>query len=441
MVAWLAPVPGLYQSMSLSNDLIQANIILSWTNWYKISCIQHKMSKVKIFNDPMYGLVSYPFEVLYELIDHPYFQRLRRIAQLGLSNMVYPGAVHSRFNHALGVVHLCTCLVQSLRQKDVQISDEEYEACCIASLLHDIGHGPFSHTLEYEIVPFHHEDLTLFFMEQLNHQFGGRLRLAIEIFKGTYHRPFLHQLLSSQLDIDRMDYLNRDSFYTGVAEGVIGYERIIKMMNVVQGQLVVEQKGLYSIEKFLVSRFLMYQQVYLHKTAISSEQMLLAFFRRYKELKTSGQDDFGHPPIDRILRVSPEAMDDDLLDLYASLDDSDIIQMCKLGLNSQDFILRYLGNGLLNRRLFKTFIKKEPFNSDFISTLRHKTVRLFNVDKDLAEKIVVFGSEQSVFYHIEDEIKIKTKDREEMVDYSKLAIIGNQKIKDEIHYVTFPKEI
>lgn len=399
------------------------------------------MSKVKIFNDPLYGLVSFPFEILYALIDHPYFQRLRRINQLGLSNTVYPGAVHSRFNHALGVVHLCSQLIQSLRQKGVTISDEEYKSTCIAALLHDIGHGPFSHTLEFEIVPFHHEELTLFFMEELNHQFDGQLSLAIRIFKGTYGRPFLHELLSGQLDVDRMDYLNRDSFYTGVAEGIIGYERIIKMMNVHDGHLVVEEKGLFSIEKFLVSRFLMYQQVYLHKTAISSEQMLLAYFRRYKELWTNGSQGFFHLPIDRILRVSPRSIKSDTLDLYAQLDDSDVIWLLKQGLASDDFILRYLANGLLNRRLFKTIIKNSPFTSDFILTLRHKCEHSLKINEDLAERIVIFGTEKSEFYQLEDEIRIKRKDDQGTVGYSEMAIIGNQNIDVQIHYVSFPKEI
>ena len=242
------------------------------------------MNKKKIFNDPVYGFITIPYNIIFDLIEHPYFQRLRRIKQLGLTDHVYPGALHTRFHHALGAMHLMTQTIEVLRSKDVKITKKEAKAVSIAILLHDIGHGPFSHTLENTLVNIHHEELSLFFMEALNKEFGGKLTLAIQIFKDEYPKKFLHQLVSGQLDMDRMDYLNRDSFFTGVYEGVIGYDRIIKMLSVKNGNLVVERKGIYSIEKFLMARRLMYWQVYLHKTVVSAEQMLVKVVERAKKL-------------------------------------------------------------------------------------------------------------------------------------------------------------
>ena len=243
------------------------------------------MNKRKIFNDPVYGFISIPFEIIYDIIEHPYFQRLRRINQLGLSSLVYPGANHSRFQHTLGAVHLMGKALEVLRNKGHQITNEEAEAVTIAILLHDIGHGPYSHTLEQSIVnEVHHEQISLYFFEELNKTLNGRLSLAIKIFKNEYPKRFLNQLVSGQLDVDRLDYLIRDSFYTGVAEGVIGYDRIIQMLDVHDDNLVVEEKGIYSIEKFIVSRRLMYWQVYLHKTSLSAEHMMVNLLERAKFL-------------------------------------------------------------------------------------------------------------------------------------------------------------
>jgi HD superfamily phosphohydrolase len=228
------------------------------------------MNKKKIINDPVYGFISIPYDIIYDLLEHPYFQRLRRIKQLGLTHYVYPGALHTRFHHALGAMHLMQKAIRALQYKGVEITPEEAKAATIAILLHDIGHGPFSHALEHSIVHVHHEDLSILFMEQLNEEFDGALDVAIAIFKNEYPKKYLHQLVSSQLDMDRMDYLNRDSFFTGVSEGVIGYDRIIKMLNVYNGEIVVEYKGIYSIEKFLIARRIMYWQVYLHKTVVSA---------------------------------------------------------------------------------------------------------------------------------------------------------------------------
>jgi len=247
------------------------------------------MSKSKIFNDPVYGFVSVPYGLLFNLVEHRWFQRLRRIKQVSLTHYVYPGALHTRFHHALGALHLMQQAIEVLRSKGAYISDQEAEAVSAAILLHDIGHGPFSHTLEHTLVRAHHEALSLLFMEQLNQELGGALDMTIRIFRDQYPKRFLHQLVSGQLDMDRMDYLNRDSFFTGVHEGVIGYDRIIKMLAIQNDELVVEEKGIYSIEKFLIARRLMYWQVYLHKTVLSAEQMLVQTLRRAKDLVRAGE--------------------------------------------------------------------------------------------------------------------------------------------------------
>ena len=240
------------------------------------------MARIKIINDPVYGFISIPYGIILDLIDHPYFQRLRRISQLGLSSYIYPGATHTRFHHALGAYHLMTKALSTLEAKGVLLSQEEKEAASIAILLHDLGHGPFSHVLESALIPVEHEELTLLLMEELNNEFAGKLSLAITIFKNEYHKKYLYQLVSSQLDMDRLDYLTRDSFYTGVSEGIIGYDRIIQMMNVYDNQLVIEEKALFSIEKFLTARKIMYWQVYMHKASLSSEIMLTALLKAIK---------------------------------------------------------------------------------------------------------------------------------------------------------------
>ena len=247
------------------------------------------MSKKKILNDPVYGFVSIPYGIIFNLVEHPYFQRLRRIKQVSLTHYVYPGALHTRFHHAIGAMHLMGQTIETLRSKDVVITEEEALAARIAILLHDIGHGPFSHTLEHTLLNVHHEELSLLFMQKLNEQFDGALDLAIKIFQGEYHKPFLSQLISGQFDMDRLDYLNRDSFFTGVYEGVVGYDRIIKMLDVRNDELVVEIKGIYSIEKFLMARRLMYWQVYLHKTVLSAELMLIRAIERAKAYIQEGR--------------------------------------------------------------------------------------------------------------------------------------------------------
>jgi hypothetical protein len=321
------------------------------------------MNKKKIVNDPVYGFITIPDELIFDLIQHPWFQRLRRIQQLGLSNLVYPSAVHTRFQHTLGAVHLMGLALEVLRSKGIDITDEEKQAASIAILLHDIGHGPFSHALENILVPLHHEQVSDLMMKALCHSVDDRIRLALEIFNDQHPKRYLHQLVSGQLDVDRLDYLNRDSFFTGVAEGVIGYDRIIKMLNVKDGLLAIEEKGIYSIEKFIISRRLMYWQVYLHKTVVSAEQMLIQIIRRAKELAQSGESLFATPALQFFLMRSK-------LDLYESsawlphfvlLDDSDVYSAIKVWQSHPDTTLSLLCRHLMNRILFKVEFQKSMF--------------------------------------------------------------------------------
>ncbi|MBK8818635.1 MAG: HD domain-containing protein [Saprospiraceae bacterium] len=317
------------------------------------------MIKKKIFNDPIYGLMSFDQEVIYKIIDHPYFQRLRRISQLALSHYVFPGAQHTRFQHALGSLHLMTQTIQLLRSKGIEISEDENRGVCIAILLHDIGHGPFSHALEGMLLPVSHEKISLKVMEIIENDLGEDFTIAKKIYKNEYPRKFLNQLVSSQLDIDRMDYLTRDSFFSGVAEGIIGYDRIIKMFNVVDDILVVEENGIYSVENFLVARKLMYWQVYLHKTAIVSEQMLVSTVKRISWLV---QNDPAFPCSDSlkemILHRSDE-VDHNIIKRYLDLDDVDILYTIKKGMFYTDKILSILCKNLLDRNLFKIHFTNE----------------------------------------------------------------------------------
>jgi len=378
-------------------------------------CSLTPMAKKKIFNDPVYGFVSFPSELIYDLIDHRYFQRLRRISQLGLTHYVYPGALHTRFHHALGALHLMTESIQTLREKGVEINDEEYEAVCAAILLHDIGHGPFSHALEHSIVDLHHESLSEMFMEKLNYEFGGRLVLAMSIFNGDYHKHFLHELVSSQLDMDRMDYLIRDSYFTGVAEGVIGYDRIIKMLNVVDHHLVVEEKGIYSIEKFLVARRLMYWQVYLHKTVLSAEQMLIAVLRRAKTLIAEGVEIACSGRLNNFLStdfsgMSKELIVRDYIDLFAELDDIDVMALIKDNTEHSDYIFNYTSRCLLERKLFKILLQDEIFEPPEKRKILEGVEKRLGVSKNLAESLILEGKESNLSYNSKkEEIRILQK--------------------------------
>jgi len=309
----------------------------------------------KIINDPVHGFITINDDLIYDVLSHPAFQRLRRIKQMALAYLVYPGAVHTRLHHALGAYHLMCMAIDELRAKDVEITPEEEQAAKLAILLHDIGHGPFSHALENTLVNIHHEIISEKLIEYLNGEFDGKLSLALKIFKGDYHKKFLHQLISSQLDVDRLDYLARDSFFTGVSEGVIGYDRIIKMFAVHKNELVVEEKGIHSVEKFLIARRLMYWQVYLHKTVLSSELLLVNILRRAKDLTRQGKQLFTTPALQTFLEneITEEEIPDNFIDSFILLDDNDIAASIKVWSRSEDKILKELSLRLLNRKLFK----------------------------------------------------------------------------------------
>ncbi len=353
----------------------------------------------KIFNDPVYGFMSVPYGLLLDLVDHPYVQRLRRIRQMGLSNYVYPGALHTRFHHALGALHLMQQAIEVLRFKGAPIDEAEAEAVCVAILLHDIGHGPFSHALEHSLIDRHHEALSILFMEDLNRQFDGRLSLALAIFTDQYDKKFLHQLVSGQLDMDRMDYLSRDSFFTGVSEGVIGYDRIIKMLAVHDGQLVVEEKGIYSVENFLIARRLMYWQVYLHKTGMAADQMLIHALQRARALAAQGME----MEIPKHLRwfllekSDPPPAEADILLHFSNLDDNDVVMAIKYWTESSDFLLAALSKGLLNRRLFRLEWHDAPIPESYHQSILERVAPLIPAALS-PEAFVYTGSESNRAY-------------------------------------------
>jgi HD superfamily phosphohydrolase len=354
-----------------------------------------KKNKLKIFNDPIYGFITIPNSVVFNLIEHNYFQRLRRISQMGMSYLVYPGAHHTRFHHAIGSMHLMQKSVQELRYKEVAISKEEEEALYIAILLHDIGHGPFSHAMEHSIVNgISHEQISLLFMESLNEEFNGSLTLAIEMFKGDYPRKFLCQLISSQLDMDRSDYLKRDSFYTGVSEGNINSERLIKMLDVVDDELVIDEKGIYSVEKFLVARRLMYWQVYLHKTGLVAEQLLTRMLQRAKELTKQGDILESSKALAHFLQydVSLDNFKKEDLKMFSMLDDYDIISAMKAWQNHSDFVLSNLCEMIINRHLLKIKIKKKPIKEELLSKYIENLINKYSVTENEAKYFVFSGS-------------------------------------------------
>jgi uncharacterized protein len=399
-------------------------------------------SRKKIFNDPVYGFVSVPHGILLDLIDHPYFQRLRRIRQLGLTAYVYPGALHTRFHHALGAMHLMQQAVEVLRQKGAEVSAEECEAVCIAILLHDIGHGPFSHALEHALVDMHHETLSSLFMEDLNRQFDGRLALAIAVFKDQYPKKFLHQLVSGQLDMDRMDYLNRDSFFTGVSEGVIGYDRIIKMLAVHDGDLVVEEKGIYSIEKFLIARRLMYWQVYLHKTGVAAEQMLIHALRRARDLALAGVELEVPRHLGWFLCRQPGSPNEapEMLAHFAQLDDNDVTAAIKYWAEAQDFTLSFLSKGLLDRRLFRLEWHSGPVGDAQISTLKARAARAFGTEAVLDDLVYVGSESNRAYDDATEQIRILFKNGKALPinECSDVPLYTQVVTK---HFICYPKQI
>ncbi|TRZ74304.1 MAG: HD domain-containing protein [Bacteroidetes bacterium] len=382
--------------------------------------------KRKIINDPVYGLITVPNNLVFDIIEHPWFQRLRRIIQLGLTHYVYPSAVHTRYQHALGAMHLMTQAVEVLRSKGILISAEEEEGVLCAILLHDIGHGPYSHVLEQTIVKdLSHEDLSLMMMDSLNDFFNHRLDTANKIFRNDYPKKFLHQLVSSQLDMDRLDYLSRDSFFTGVAEGVINTDRIIKMLTVVDDQLVVEGKGIYSIEKFIISRRLMYWQVYLHKTVIAAEYMLVNILKRAKELASEDIPLFGSPVLHLFLysNITIEHFLEDRkwIEDFARLDDYDILSAIKVWTSHRDPILSYLCKSLVDRHLYKVEIQNEPFDVQYLASLKEKTIAQFRLKEEEVSYFVVEGTVTNNAYNPEhDRIRIQFRNNE-LVDVSEAS--------------------
>lgn len=406
-----------------------------------------QINKLKIFNDPIYGFITIPNTLIYDLVQHPYFQRLRRISQMGLSYLVYPGANHTRFHHALGCMHLMQKAVESLRFKGVLISHEEENALYIAILLHDIGHGPFSHAMEKSIVEdVHHEAISLLFMDQLNVEFKGQLSMAIQVFKGEYDRKFMLQLISSQLDMDRMDYLKRDSFYSGVAEGNINSERLIQMMNVVDDVLVIEEKGIYSVEKFLMSRRLMYWQVYLHKTSLVAELILTKILKRAKELIQKGVYLPCSEPLLFFMqnKVTQDSFTVKNLDLFSQLDDFDIISALKSWQNQDDFILSSLCKMIINRDLLKIKLSEVKIPLEEMLPLKESFAIQNNIGLAETNYFIFKGKIKSQAYSIEAEpIRILKKDKtiEDVVEASdqlNLKSLSKFVIK---YYICFPKQL
>ena len=369
-------------------------------------------NKLKILNDPIYGFIRIPNSLIFDIIEHPSFQRLRRVSQMGFSNLVYPGANHTRFHHALGCLHLMQKTVNVLRVKGISISEQEENALYIAILLHDIGHGAFSHALEHSIVTgISHEEISLKYMHQLNKQFDGQLDLAISVFNGEYHRKFLHQLITSQLDIDRLDYLKRDSFYTGVAEGNISSDRLIAMINVVDNELVIEKKGIYSVEKFLIARRLMYWQVYLHKTSLVAEYMLVNILNRAKELANQGVELFGSSSLKFFLyhKTDKNNFDNKVLNLFSELDDYDVLSAIKEWTNHSDKILSKLSLMIVNRNLLKIEMFDEEVSNDHLSNTTSKFLKISKISEEEAKYFVFSGKISNQAYNKNQPIKIASK--------------------------------
>ena len=368
----------------------------------------------KIINDPVYGFITIDHPLILDIIAHPYYQRLRRIYQMAFAHLVYPGAVHSRLHHSLGAYHLMSNALSELKNKGIEITHEEESDAKVAILLHDIGHGPYSHTLEKELInDVHHEAISLLIMKVLNKEFNGQLQTAIEIFTNSYPKKFLYQLIAGQVDVDRMDYLTRDSFFTGVSEGVIGYDRIIKMLTVHNGQLMVEEKAIYSIEKFLVSRRLMYWQVYLHKTVLSAEMMLVKIIQRAKELITKGiTTEAATSALNYFLQnPSTDHKTQEHLDTFCRLDDFDVMSTVKNWMDHPDKILSILCRGLVDRKLYKVKLQADSFDNSLVNEKKKELMQRFDISNEEVDYFVFTGEAINTTYNPEDErINILFKD-------------------------------
>jgi HD superfamily phosphohydrolase len=410
-------------------------------------------NKRKIINDPVYGFISIPGDFVFDLIEHSWFQRLRNIKQLGLTSFVYPGATHCRFQHALGAMHLMNMAIATLRSKDVFISTDEEEATLIAILLHDIGHGPFSHALENSIIEgITHEDISLLLMKKLNDQYNGRLDMAIEIFTGKYYRKFLHELISGQMDMDRLDYLRRDSFFTGVIEGSVGSDRIIRMLNVVDDSLVVDEKGIYSLEKFLIARRLMYWQVYMHKTVISAESLLVNILKRAKEIATAGDDLYTTPALRFFLynNISPSDLEEEgkftpglIASNFTRLDDSDLLVCAKYWADHSDKVLSDLSGRLMRRDLLAIELQNEPFSESRVTDLKKNVENLLGVKSDMGTYYVFTNSISNLTYTPDAPVvKILLKSGQ-TADISNVSdMFDHQFLSERItkYFLCYPKE-
>jgi uncharacterized protein len=416
--------------------------------------VAYKTNKRKIVNDPVYGFISIPGDLIYDIIEHPWFQRLRNIKQLGLTSFVYPGANHSRFQHCLGAMYLMETALKTLKSKDVDISQSEEEAAMIAILLHDIGHGPFSHALETSLINgISHEDLSLLLIEKLNEAFQGRLDLAIEIFKGSYQRKFLHELIAGQMDMDRLDYLRRDSFFTGVIEGSVGSDRIIRMLNVVNDSLVMDEKGIYSLEKFLIARRLMYWQVYMHKTVLSSESLLIKVLKRAKESAMQGADLFATPALRFFLynNIGPEELSATgvftpglIASNFTRLDDTDILASAKYWADHDDPVLSDLSGRLMTRNLFAVELQNDPFSGDRINELKDRAIKHMKIYQEMTDYYIYTNSISNLTYAPDaPEVRILLKNGT-IADITTVSDMFDHRLLSERvtkYFLCYPKEL
>lgn len=401
-------------------------------------------NKLKIINDPVHGFIKIPHEILFDIIEHSYFQRLRRIGQTGLLNLIFPGATHTRFHHALGAMHLMFTALETLKQKGVKISEEEEKGAMLAILMHDIGHGPFSHALESMLMDdWHHEKLSLLLMNKLNEEFNGQLSMAIEMFQGQYHRKFFNQLISSQLDVDRLDYLKRDSFFTGVSEGNINTQRIISMMNVCEeGELVIDAKGIYSIENFLTARMFMYWQVYYHKTSALAEFLLVKILERAKYLISQGVELPATENLKYFLYRGKSAATDEDIERFTRLDDNDVIQAMKEWQNSDDFVLSYWCKNVIQRNLPKTIISSHPFDGKVIEEKIKITNKFFGIDNgkelvyEIKRKLLPYDTEKQPIYLLQ-----KNGKRMKLHESEDQLLSGLMVNKTTRYILMFPRDI
>jgi len=413
----------------------------------------YKTNKRKIINDPVYGFINIPGDIIFDIIEHPWFQRLRNIRQLGLTSFVYPGANHSRFQHCLGALHLMDNALTTLKNKGVRITPEEQEAALIAILLHDIGHGPYSHALENSIVNgINHEDLSLLLMKMINKLFNGRLDMAIDIFTGNHERRFLHELVAGQTDMDRLDYLRRDSFFTGVIEGSVGSDRIIRMLNAVNDRLVIDEKGIYSLEKLFIARRLMYWQVYMHKTVITSENLLVNVLKRAKYLAMSGNEIFATPALKFFLynNIGPEELNGTgiftpgiIATNFMRLDDTDILVSAKYWIDSNDKVLADISDRLINRKLLAIEIQNEPFPGDRVKLMKERTVAMMKIGPEDVNYYVFTGSVFNLTYAPdapEVRILMKNGNISEITDVSDM--FDHRLLSERVtkYFLCYPKE-